>query len=235
MESANIVGYQEQTMKNATGYNFIVPTFKNVGGNGEKVIDLQSIKLVNAAGDGMTDWIEVWDDTGSMTDTAYFWVTKDGGAEKDGWVTEMMGTDYAEDVTVSMGAGFYLNMNTEGATVQYSGEVVQSDLISDELPTGYNIIGNATPVPVDLQKITLLNAAGDGMTDWIEVWDETGSMTDTAYFWVTKDGGAEKDGWVTEMMGTDYAEGITFAPGEGIFFNCNSSGVKVKIPAPIAL
>ena len=237
LESANVVGYQNTEMVNAYGYNFIAPTFKDVTA-GTATYDLQKIKLVGSnVGDGLSDYIEVWDDAGAMTDTQYFYVTEAQGADHDGWVTEMMGDTYVENVSLPLGTGFYLYISSgDDVEVQYAGEVVKGNLTSEELPYGYNIVGNATPATVNLQQIQLLGAnVGDGLSDYIEVWDDTGSMTDTQYFYVTEAQGYDHDGWVTEMMGDTYATGVTYAPGQAFFLYISSGDdVQVKLPAVLA-
>ena len=224
-------------MVNAYGYNFIAPTFKDVAAQ-TATYDLQNIKLLgDNVGDGLSDYIEIWDDAGAMTDTQYFYVTEAQGYDHDGWVTEMMGDTYVEDVALPLGQGFYLYVSSgDDVQVQYAGEVVKGNLTSTELPYGYNIVGNATPNDVDLQQIELLGEnVGDGLSDYIEVWDDTGSMTDTQYFYVTDDQGYDHDGWVTEMMGDTYATGVTYVPGQAFFLYVSSGDdVQVKLPAVLA-
>jgi len=237
IESANVVGYQKTDMVNTWGYNFIAPTFKDVTSN-TATYDLQSIKLVGAyVGDGASDYIEVWDETGNMTDVAYFYVTEAQGYDHDGWVTEIMGDTYVENVSLSLGQGFYLYVGSgDDVQVQYAGEVVKGNLTSPELPFGYNIVGNASPAPVNLQQIQLLGSqVGDGASDYIEVWDETGNMTDATYFYVTEAQGYDHDGWVTEIMGDTYVTGVIYAPGEAFFLYVGSADdVQVKLPAVLA-
>ena len=224
-------------MANAFGYNFIAPTFKDVTAN-TATYDLQNIKLVGAnVGDGASDYIEIWNENGAMTDTAYFYVTEAQGYDHDGWVTEMMGDTYVDNVTLPLGQGFYLYVGSgNDVQVQYNGEVTKGNLTSPELPFGYNIVGNATPVTVDLQQIQLLGAnVGDGASDYIEVWNENGAMTDTAYFYVTSAQGYDHNGWVTEMMGDTYATNVEYAPGQAFFLYVGSGDdVQVKLPAVLA-
>ena len=46
VESANIVGYLQTTLVNSTGYNFIIPTFVDVGA-ATATYDLNNIKIVD--------------------------------------------------------------------------------------------------------------------------------------------------------------------------------------------
>ena len=173
-----------------------------------------------------------------MTDTAYFYVTEAQGYDHDGWVTEMGGSDYVENVDLPLGSGFYLVINSgDDVEVQSAGQVVKGTLTTAALVEGYNVCGNSTPATINIQQIKLLGEnVGDGASDYIEVWDDAGAMTDVAYFYVTDEQGYDHDGWVTEMGGSDYAEGVTYAPGQGFFLVVNSGDdVQMQLPAVLPL
>ena len=88
----------------------------------------------------------------------------------------------------------------------------------------------------NLQNLKLLGEfVGDGVSDYIEVWTDAGAMSDTAYYYVTEENGYDHDGWVTEMAGDVYAEGVTYAPGQGFFLVVNSGDdVQMQLPAVLA-
>ena len=234
--SSSVVGYNNTTPKNSYGYSFVTPTFVDLGAQ-TATYNLQNLKLIGEyVGDGASDYIEIWDDSGSMTDTAYYYVTKANGYEKDGWVTEMLGDTYVENIDLPLGSGFYLVIGSgSDVQVQSAGQVLAGNLTTSPLVMGYNTCGNSLPVQLDLQQIKLLGEyVGDGASDYIEVWDDSGSMTDTAYYYVTKANGYEKDGWVTEMLGDTYATGVVYDPGEG-FFLIVGSGEDVQMQLPAVL
>jgi hypothetical protein len=235
--SSSVVGYQKTTPENSSGYSFITPTFQDVGA-GTATYNLQNLKLLGAdVGDGLSDYIEVWDDAGAMTDTAYYYVTEAQGYDHDGWVTEMLGSTYVENVDLPLGSGFYLVINSgDDVQVQSAGQVYRGTLTTATLVGGYNTCGNSTPATINLQQIRLLGAdVGDGLSDYIEVWDDAGAMTDTAYYYVTEVQGYDHDGWVTEMLGSTYAEGVTYTAGQGFFLVVNSGDdVQLQLPAVLA-
>ena len=66
VSSANIVGYAQTTPMNASGYSFIIPTFKDVAAK-TATYDLQNIKLIGGYGDGGTEMIYMYDEFASLT------------------------------------------------------------------------------------------------------------------------------------------------------------------------
>jgi len=215
----------------------VTPTFVDLGAN-TATYNLQNLKLLGEyVGDGASDYIEVWDDSGSMTDTAYYYVKEEMGYEKDGWVTEVGGDTYVENVNLPLGSGFYLVINSgDDVQVQSAGQVYAGTLTTSPLVMGYNTCGNSLPAQLNIQQIKLFGEyVGDGASDYIEVWDDSGSMTDTAYYYVKEEMGYEKDGWVTEVGGDTYATGVVYEPGEGFFVIINSGDdVQMQLPAVLS-
>jgi len=76
--------------------------------------------------------------------------------------------------------------------LQTAGTVKQGTSVI-KLPSGFNVVGNSTPNEIDLQKMKLLNAAGDG-TEQIQIIEQDGSCS-TIWTWLNTDIGVEKDGW----------------------------------------
>ena len=240
VSSANIVGYSTQSMLAETGYNFIIPTFVDVGAD-TATYDLQNLKLVNAPGDGMTDYIVGYDQDACLTMEDYYWTTVAGDfmqiCQKDGWYNGMMGTELVESKTLSLGTGLYLYLGTAGASVQYAGQVFAEAFTTPALSAGYSMVGNATPVVQDLQNIKLVDAPGDGMTDYIVGYDANACLTEEDYYWTTVEGDfmqiCQKDGWYNGMMGTELVEDYTLQPGQGFYLYLGTEGAKVKFPACI--
>ena len=230
---------------NTSGYSFIIPTFKDVG-TGTATYDLQNIKLVGGYGDGGTDKIYVYDEFASLTGDYYCWGTiedSEGDMDytADGWYKGIYGDELIKDITLPLGTGLYLNLSagSAGATVQYAGEVYQAK-VEQPLAAGYNMIGNATPVPVDLQDIKLVGAYGDGGTDKIYVYDEFASLTGDYYCWGTiEDSEGDMDytvdGWYFGIYGDELVEGVVLQPGQGLYLNISmgSTGAKLILPNPM--
>ena len=223
-----------------TGYNFIIPTFIDVGAE-TATYSLQNLKLVNAPGDGMTDSIIGYDSDACLTMEDYYWTTVEGDlfgvCQKDGWYNGMMGTELVENKALPLGTGLYLYLGTAGASVQYAGQVYGDAFTTPALSMGYTMVGNATPVTHDLQDIKLVDAPGDGMTDSIIGYDADACLTEEDYYWTTVEGdlfgNCQKDGWYIGMMGTEPVEGYTLQPGQGFYLYLGTEGAKVKFPASI--
>ena len=112
-----MVGYQETTPVNSSGYNVIIPTFVDVGAS-EATYDLNNIKIVGGYGDGMTEIIIGYDDAACLSGVDYYWNTEADtimGPAEDCWVTEVMGDTKVENVKLQPGEGVYLNLGTAGA------------------------------------------------------------------------------------------------------------------------
>ena len=231
---------------NTSGYSFIIPTFKDVGA-GTASYDLQNIKLVGGYGDGGTEMIYVYNENASLTGDVYCWGTVEDSAGDmdytvDGWYNGQYGTELVTDVTLPLGTGLYLCLSdiSTGAKVQYSGEVYQDSLEQTLENAGYNMIGNSTPVAIDLQDIKLVGAYGDGGTEMIYVYNENASLTGDVYCWGTIEDSAGDmdyavDGWYNGQYGFDLVEGVTLQPGQGLYLCLSdiSAGAKLVLPNPM--
>ena len=228
----------DTTPVNSSGYNFIIPTFVDVGAN-EATYDLSNIKIVGGYGDGTTEMIIGYDKDACLSGVDYYWNTAIDtimGPEEDCWVTEMMGDTKAENVKISAGMGLYLMLGTDGATIQYAGQVSDSEIIVQNLVAGYNMVGNATPVEIDLNDVKIVDGYGDGTTEMIIGYDKDACLSGVDYYWNTAVDtimGPEEDCWVTEMMGDTKAENVKLQPGEGIYLMLGTESAKLTIPSAL--
>ena len=228
----------DTTPVNSSGYNFIIPTFVDVGAN-EATYDLSNIKIVGGYGDGMTEIIIGYDDAACLSGVDYYWNSAADslvGLEEDCWVTDVMGDTKAENVKLPAGTGLYLSLGTAGATIQYAGQVSDSEIIVQNLVAGYNMVGNATPVEIDLNDIKIVGGYGDGMTEIIIGYDDAACLSGVDYYWnsaVDSLVGLEEDCWVTDVMGDTKAENIKLQPGEGVYLNLGTAGAKLTIPSAL--
>ena len=221
--SSNIVGYQKVTLQ--PGFNFVAPQFTAVGGG---AIDLQSIKLDVADEDATGgDSIQILDDGGSTVET-YFWFPKDWTAsgENSGWVDGSTGDPV--DMTLDSGLSVLLDSASD-ATVTIAGEVSPN---AAEVVTvaGFNFVGNASPVVIDIQDIQIdVDDADATGGDSIQILDDGGSTIET-FFWFPAEWTASgtKSGWVDGSTG-DLAE-VDLAPGQGFLLDIATDGTTVTIP-----
>ena len=199
-----------------TGFNFVIPTFANVGGG---AINIQDIKIANA-----TDWndtIQILDEGGATVAT-YMYATKEqSGFSADGWVAEDL-TDLA-DVTFAPGQSILID-TADTAVLTFAGQVSTEDTVVETVP-GFNFVGNNTPVTVNIQDFTIV-----GATDWndtIQILDEGGATVAT-YMYATKEqSGFSADGWVAEDL-TSLAD-VELQPGQGILID-TADVATVTIP-----
>ncbi len=186
-----------------TGFNFVIPTFAAINGGG---VHIQDIKIANA-----TDWgdnIQVLDEGGSTIATYYYASAAESGYEADGWLSE--DASGLADVTFAAGQSILID-TVDSASLTFAGKVATEDTVVETV-TGFNFIGNNTPVTLNIQDIKIENA-----TDWgdnIQILDEGGSTIATYYYASAAESGYEADGWLSEDA-SGLAE-VTLDPGLGI-------------------
>ena len=209
------MGYTQKDT--VTGFNFVIPTFAAVGGTAG--VNIQDIKISNA-----TDWadnIQVLDE-GGATIAQYFYATAaESGYEADGWLSE--DASGLADVTFASGQSILID-TADAAVITFSGRVATEDTVVETV-SGFNFIGNNTPVAINIQDITIT-----GATDWadnIQVLDE-GGATIAQYFYATAaESGYEADGWLSEDA-SGLAD-VTIEPGQGILVD-TADIAEITIP-----
>ena len=220
-------GYQKVELQ--PGFNFVAPQFTAVGGG---AIDLQSIRLDVADEDATGgDNIQILDNDGNPV-AQYPWYPAEWTltGEKSGWVDTDTG-DLAE-VNIANGLGFLVE-GVDVSTVTVAGEVSMVDA-ETEAVVGFNFVGNSSPVPVDIQDITInISDASATGGDNIQILDENGNPI-AQYPWYPAEWTltGEKSGWVDTDTG-DLAE-VTLAPGQGFLFEAVDDGTVITAPAAIS-
>ena len=220
--SSNIVGYQKVELQ--PGFNFVAPQFTAVGGG---AIDLQSIKLDVADEDATGgDNIQILDEGGG-TVAQYYWLPPEAsGAETAGWFDENF--DPAE-VSVENGLSVLLESSDE-LSVTVSGEVSPEDFTVASV-AGFNFVGNASPVAIDIQDIKLGIADEEASGgDNIQILDD-GGATIAQYYWLPPEAsGAEAAGWFDENF--DAAE-VELAPGQGFLIEASENDISIRMPSAL--
>ncbi len=237
--SQNVVGYQETA---ATGtFNIVGATFLPPGTDG-KTMTLSDIK-VNSTFDFGADYISIFNDSGNIILRASY-LGKDaasGMGYAEGWydfdkanagVVECKNT-----FVLPFGSSFAFNRATNGAELVFSGEVI-NEAMEVEGTGSFNLVANATPVPLKLSDIKVNSTLAFG-ADYITIFNDSGNIIFRASY-LGKDaasGMGYAEGWydfdkanagVIECKNTfDVPAGFGFA------FNKATSGAKVIIPTPI--
>ena len=238
VQSSNIVGYNEINLD--AGFTSVAGTFCTVGDEG---IDIQAIKLV---GDGVTsgaDTLQLLNENSVATEI-FTWATgwdsphyDAEGNPVDCWMNA--GWDDWEVRTLSKGTGMLINTQNPGCKIRCSGEV-RKEASFVTLGAGFTMLGNTTPVDVDIQKIRLLD--GDDPTalvtsgaDTIQFLNDE-SVANEIYTWATgwdsphyDEEGNPVDCWMN--AGWDDWQVMDVTAGRAFLINVQNAGVKIKLPA----
>ena len=97
---SSVVGYQQKDT--VTGFNFVIPTFADVGGGS---VNIQDIKIANAT--SWADNIQILDEGGAGVAMYVYATADESGYDADGWLSED-GTELA-DVTFEAGQGILID------------------------------------------------------------------------------------------------------------------------------
>ena len=224
----SIVGYQTMNLK--AGFNMITPTFTDAG-TSDGTYDIQKVKISDEAGSyGFgSEQIQVLGTDGNVSAT-YTWFSKDiSGADEDAWCDDSM-TPVTYPIT--RGEAFLLYTEAEGlATVSGAVSVGVEQSEAAALLSGFNGIGNASPIETNIQKIKISDEGGSyGFgSEQIQIVGTDGNVNAT-YTWFSKDiSGAEEDAWCDDSL-TPVTK--TFKPGEGFLLYTEAEGT-VELPTAL--
>ena len=195
----------------------MIPTFTAVDGG---AVNIQDIKI-----DGATDWadnIQILDEGGAGVAAYYYVSAAQSGFDADGWLSEEF-TGLA-DITFAPGQSILIDV-ADTATLTFAGKVATEDTVVETV-SGFNFVGNNTPVSLNIQDITI-----SGATDWsdnIQILDEGGAGVAAYYYVSAAQSGFSADGWLSEDF-TGLAD-IEFEAGKGILID-TADVTEVTIPS----
>ena len=227
LESANIVGYQE--VEAPTGDSMRCPTFKMVGGAG---YDLTKISVTGGGGSG--DICAQIISSAGLWVGEYYWLTVDGMGVDNGWYKDMFGGEAVavDEVVLDQGQAFYIHSDNEDLQLMVSGEVPAGD-VGLTFAAGDGMLGNATPVDVDLTDVTVTGGGGSGDISAQSI--SSAGLWVGEYYWLTVDGMGVDNGWYKDMFGGEAvaADEVILAPGEALYLHSDSEDLTVTLPAVI--
>ena len=245
IESSNIVGYQ--TVDIPTGFSMFTPTFENVQGGS---LTLGDITVCNA-----TTGVELDDNAsgaGRVRNTLLVMKLNEGRCEVSTAMSYTTG-GYAnkganwgwksnKGVVISAGEGLIVQ-NESGTALKFRVSGGVTLVPQYNIPTGYSIFGNNTPVDITLGDMTVCNA-----TTGVELDDNasgSGRVRNTLAVMKLRDGLCEVAGAMQYTTG-GYAnkganwgwksnKGVTIAAGEALIVQ-NESGMtlKFKLKEPVS-
>lgn len=215
-----MVGYQTTPI---SGYSMKTPTFKNVTTVNYPIDNF----TVQGATDGKTT-IQVLDTAGQVAGI-YYWYNEfvDGATTYPAGWFDALGVEPAE-ISLAPSEAVFFNTDETGVTIQSAGEV-PGEITHDVV--GYMMLGNGSPASIDIDALTV-SGATDGKTT-IQVFDEAGQVSGI-YYWYNEfvDGATTYPAGWFDALGVEPA-GIELAPGEGLFFNTDETGVSITVPSAL--
>ena len=217
LESANVVGFLEKV--GTQGYSLFTPTFADVGVDG---VDIQNVKLKNAVG-SETENIQTFTAAGALN-PSYAYLTSAADGMDDGWYDSDW--NLVEGETITAGKGFLFWNDSGDATLEFSGEVVKG-VQAIPVSLGYSIMGNASPVAVDIQDMKLLNATGSE-TENIQTFTASGALN-PSYSYLTLAADGMDDGWYDadwNLVEETVQPGAAF-----LIWNDSAAELKLQLPA----
>ena len=216
--TSGIVGYQTLTIP--AGYSIFTVTFKDVN---SETYDLQNI--VPQVADKNKVYAQKCAADGSYT-TVYNY-----RPDKSEWYQGIKAI--STPVTLSNGEALCFNNKYDAdITVQVSGEVVIEPW-SGAVPSGYMLVGNMTPVEIDLQDIVPYDTAATPaiIADKNKVYIQK-CGTDGSYLTVYNYR-PDKAAWYQGIKAVGRDE-VKFAPGEAACLNNKyETAIQLKFPSPI--
>ena len=230
--SSGIVGYQQVALPASGEFALLTPTFKDVGG--AATIDLTEIQVVKPGEASFTSKKKVAVQKMDLTTgalTAVYQYTTAGNK----W-TSQTGDVVAGDVTFSAGEAMCVkNGDPAGAALafQFSGAVELNPVSLNVAPNNYTLVGNFTPVAVDLMAIVPKGENGGDLGTSkkkiaVQKMDATTGALGTVYQYTTAG-----NKW-TSQSGDVVANEVVFAPGEAMCVkNGDTKTISLKFPSPI--
>ena len=255
VESANIVGYQNQTVA-GSGFTWSVATLQQMGKNLESQT-LGSFSLPTdenfLSGDSII--LEVYGTDGAL-EGSYSFVdeanTSTYGLTYTGWYPlekmqnwEATDDDLSNDVVVPFGKGVIITSSEADTTLTFAGQVVDEAKTFDVAGSGFTWIGNATPVDLTLGDFAIPTDEGflSGDSIILEFYGTDGAL-EGSYSFVdegnTATYGLTYTGWYPlekmqnwEATDDDLANSVGIASGKMVIITSSESDTTLTLPNPM--
>ena len=227
LESANVVGFQD--VEAPQGSSMRTATFQTVSGEG---YDLTKI-VVNGS-EGMGDVVAQTISSAGLWNGEYYYLTDAGAGVPDGWYKDGVGEAAVEEgeVVLAPGAAFSLYSDYNPLALNVAGEVKQG-AYTVEFAQGNGMVGNGTPVEVDLTAITV--EGSEGMGDVIAQTISAEGLWDGEYYYLTEDGAGVPTGWYKDGVGEVAVEEgeVILAPGAAFSLYSDYNALTITLPAAL--
>ena len=172
--------------------------------------------------------INLLDDSGAVV-RGWTWINWGGDSgDVECWSEDGSG-EIAENETFTVGQAFWVQGSSEEQGIQSAGKVGSND-VTFQLRNGYTIAGNPFPTTIALDDIV---PTGDVVSDdiTINLLDDSGAVL-RGWTWINWGGeSGDLECWSEDGAG-EKAEGVTFAPGQGLWIQAGSDAEYVQFVAP---
>ena len=249
------MGYQALGTE-SVGYKMVVPTFLNIGESNKcSLADFKVTGYTAPKKDSKGKWsggcgggqflMNKIDNSGlAIPGCKYYWI--DNGTVGPGWFADTIGSAIeggAGSVKVESGRAFWTFGS--GYKLVPAGAVNPNDIVYTTESVGYSAVGNATPVEIALNDLTVSGYTApkkDSKGKWsggcgggqflMNKVDESGlAIPGCKYYWI--DNGTIGPGWFADTVGTAIeggASGVKIPAGLGLW--TFGTGYKLTFPAP---
>ena len=203
----------------------VAPQFLNIGT--DEATPLQSIV---PTGDSLSDNVVIQTLTPyGYTASAYMWIDYAGDdGDQAAWVDPDT-YEIVEGVSFEPGQGLWVQGSESSQALQTAGKVGLAD-VAITLREGATGTGNPFPTSVALQDIL---PSGDDLSDNVVIQTLTPyGYTASAYMWIDYAGDdGDQAAWVDPDT-YEIVEGVSFAPGQGLWVQGSSASQSITFPAP---
>ena len=224
LESANTVGYQE--IPTPQGSSMRCATFRTVLAASYPLSELSV-----TGSDGMGDVVVQTISSEGLWDGEYYYLTEDGWGVPTGWYKDAFGDEAADDIVLPQGTALFVTSANNDITLLVSGEVAKGNVLVP-FAQGAGIVGNCTPVSVDLNDVAV--EGSDGMGDVVAQSISAEGTWDGEYYYLSEDGWGVTTGWYKDAFGDEAADDVTLDPGDSLFVTSANNDVTFVFPAAIA-
>jgi len=214
-----VVGYQE--VGAPAGFCMRTSTFLAINGS----YKISDIKVSGAEGAG-ADGIQKINADGSWGDLYYYYTMDGSGWLEDGWYLSDGVTPVSDSDIIDVGEAFMVT-SSSGMSFTFAGQVADTNP-EVNVPAGFSMVGNPTPVTVKISQISVTGADGAG-ADGIQKINADGSWGDLYYYYTLDGSGWLEDGWYLSDGATPVSDDDVLAAGESVMFT-SSSGLKATFP-----
>ncbi len=219
VESANVVGYQEVGVP--SGFSMRTSTFKAINGS----YKISDIVVTGAVGAG-SDFIQKINADGTWGDLYYYYTMAGSGWLEDGWYLSDGATPVSDTDIINVGEAFMVT-SAGDISFTFAGAVMNTNPVID-VPAGFSMVGNPTPITVKISQIAVEGADGAG-SDFIQKINADGTWGDLYYYYTMAGSGWLEDGWYLSDGATPVSDDDVLAAGESVIVT-SSSGLTATFP-----